>query len=126
MKPSHFSNELLLVIRKKSVQGKQKKDYDERFKTVKSKRFMPGDTVMLLDNTSRGLSEKNIGPFIIIDTADSNGPIRSLLNGKEKHVHYNCLKPFELDLDQSGRSIMDISKNFREITLKPKKKLSII
>ena len=85
----------------KSAQEKQKKDYDERFKTVKSKRLMPGDTVMLLDNTSRGLSEKYIGPFMIIDTVNSNCQIRLLLNGKQKQVHYNRLKPFELALDES-------------------------
>ena len=85
----------------KSVQNKQKKAYDERFRTGKSKRLMPGDTVMLLDNTSRGLSEKYIGPFMIVDIVNSNCQIRSLLNGKEKRVHYNRLKPFELALDEA-------------------------
>jgi len=88
-------------IKAKLSSDKQKKAYDERFRTGKSKRLMPGDTVMLLDNTSRGLSEKYIGPFMIVDIVNSNCQIRSLLNGKEKRVHYNRLKPFELALDEA-------------------------
>ena len=56
---------------------------------------------MVLDKTSRGLSEKYIGLFMIIDTVDSNCQIRSLLNGKEKCVHHSRLKPFELALFES-------------------------
>ena len=88
-------------IKAKLSSDKQKKAYDERFRTGKSKRLMPGDTVMLLDNTARGLSEKYIGPFMIVDIVNSNCQIRSLLNGKEKRVHYNRLKPFELALDEA-------------------------
>ena len=83
------------------VQEKQKKAYDERFKTAKSKPLLPGDTVMLVDNTSRGLAERYIGPFMIIEADGSNCQIRSLLNGKEKRVHYNRLKPCDLAIDET-------------------------
>ena len=81
-------------------QEKQKKAYDERVKTNKSKRLLPGDTVILLYNTSRGSSEKYIGPFMIIDTEGCYCQIESLLNGKKKMVHYNRLKPCDLAIDE--------------------------
>ena len=64
------------------VQEKQKRAYDERFKTAKSKPLLPGDNVMSVDNTSSGLAARYNKPFMIIETDGSNCQIRSLLNGK--------------------------------------------
>ena len=66
-----------------------------------------GDHVMLRDDTSRGLSEKYKGPYEVIKANGANYLIRLLGTNKEKHVHFNRLKPFQMSLEASNDILKD-------------------
>ena len=53
---------------------------------------------MLLKNfRTRGLQERYIGPYIIVDVKDAVCELESLEDKRRKIVHFNALKPFEMD-----------------------------
>eukprot|EP00794_Sanderia_malayensis_P005342 gene5342-6012_t len=91
----------------KAVQQKQKERYDGKFNSARSNTYRLGDHVMLRDNTSRGLSEKYKGPYEVIKANGANYLIRLLGTNKEKYVHYNRLKPFQMSLEAGNDILKD-------------------
>ena len=80
-------------------QQKQKHCYDSRNRAQRSKDFAIGDTVILRNFRARGLDEKYVGPYLVIDVNGTSCEIESLDNKKKKVVHANNLKRFSIDYE---------------------------
>lgn len=111
-KPTHGSAKYLEDLKKrqdtlrkivsdkiKQSQQKQKRCYDSRNRTRRSKDFAIGDTVLLKNFRARGLDEKYIGPYLVIGVNGTSCEIESLANKKKKVVHANNLKRFSVDYE---------------------------
>jgi hypothetical protein len=82
-------------------QKKQKRCYDSRNRACRSKDLTIGDTERfnLKNFRARGLDEKYVGPYLVVDVQDTSCEIESLANKTRKIVHANNLKRFSIDYD---------------------------
>ena len=87
----------LVTQRIEKAQGKQKRNYDSRYRAQQNKQFCIGDTVLLKNFRARGLDEKYTGPYIIVNIRENDCEIQSLESRKRKVVHANNLKRFVVD-----------------------------
>ena len=89
----------IVMERIEQSQKKQKRCYDSRNRACRSKDFTIGDTVLLKNFRARGLDEKYVGPYLVVDVQDTSCEIESLANKTRKTVHANNLKRFSIDYD---------------------------
>eukprot|EP00112_Aurelia_sp_Birch-Aquarium-sp1_P013200 Seg2794.1 transcript_id=Seg2794.1/GoldUCD/mRNA.D3Y31 product="hypothetical protein" protein_id=Seg2794.1/GoldUCD/D3Y31 len=110
----------IVVEKLKKAQQKQKKNYDIKHRSRKSKAFNIGDTVLLKNFRARGLQEKFIGPYMIIGIQEGDYEIESMKDKKRKIVHFNSLKPFKIDyeLEEIPQEADDLYSDESEIVLK--------
>ena len=87
----------LVTQRIEKAQGKQKCNYDSRYRAQQNKQFCIKDTVLLKNFRARGLDEKYTGPYIIVNLRENDCEIQSLESRKRKVVHANNLKRFVVD-----------------------------
>ncbi|CAB3982733.1 Transposon Ty3-G Gag-Pol poly [Paramuricea clavata] len=90
----------IVLERIEQSQKKQKRCYDSRNRACRRKDFSTiGDTVLLKNFRARGLNEKYVGPYLVVDVQDTSCEIEPLANKTRKIVHANNLKRFSIDYD---------------------------
>ena len=99
----------IVTERIEKAQMKQKEKYDARNRANQSKSFHIGDIVLLKNFRTRGLQEKYVGPYIIVDVKDAVCEIESLEDKRRKIVHFNALKPFKMDY-----KVKEVQRNERD------------
>ena len=87
----------LVTKRIEKAQEKQKRSYDLRYRAQQNKQFYIGDTVLLKNFRARGLDEKYMGPYLIVNIRENDCEIESLESRKRKVVHANNLRRFVVD-----------------------------
>ncbi len=87
----------LVTKRIEKAQEKQKRSYDLRYRAQQNKQFYIGDTVLLKNFRARGLDEKYMGPYLIVNIRENDCEIESLESTKRKVVHANNLRRFVLN-----------------------------
>ena len=110
----------LVTKRIEKAQGKQKRSYDLRYRAQQNKQFYVGDTVLLKNFRARGLDEKYIGPYLIVNIRENDCEVESLESRKRKVVHANNLKRFVVDTvanPSSGDSEDILSSDSEEPTI---------